>query len=507
MDESQCGEMHPMDEWNRSLLSHVRPNDWINPTPAGRYNLVVIGAGTAGLVTAAGAAGLGAKVALVERNLLGGDCLNVGCVPSKALIASARMAARIRDTAGLGVHADVVDVDFGLVMERMRRLRAGISSHDSARRFRELGVDVFIGEGRFSSSETIVVGDQTLRFKRAVIATGSRPASLDVAGRADVNVLTNETIFSLTTRPRRLVVIGGGPIGCELAQAFARLGAAVTILQRGDRLLPREDLDAVEIVRRSLTQDGVRVVTDADVVELRNRGDDKIVVYGHDGGQHEVACDEILVSIGRDANINDLNLDSIGVRYETAKGITVDDRMRTTNRSVYAAGDVATDQKYTHAADFLARAVIGNALFFGRSRASSLLIPRCTYTSPEIAYVGMTPTEANAKGIKLDTFVQAFAGVDRAVLDGCTDGFAKVYVKKGTDKMVGATVVADDAGELISQFTLAIQHQIGLKRLASTIYPYPTRAEVVRKLGDQYNRTRLTPLVKSIIQKWLAWTR
>jgi pyruvate/2-oxoglutarate dehydrogenase complex dihydrolipoamide dehydrogenase (E3) component len=450
---------------------------------------------------------MGAKVALIERNLMGGDCLNVGCVPSKAIISAARVAATIRDADEFGIHADSVRVDFAKVMERMRSLRAGISRHDSAKRFQELGVDVFIGNGSFTSSSTIEVAGQTLDFKRAVIATGARAAKLPIPGIDDINPLTNETLFSLTELPARLTVIGGGPIGSEMAQAFARFQCQVTQIEKSDRILSREDADASKIVQAALAHDGVDIITCANVRRFESRGAEKITIYENDGIEHEVAGDEVLIGVGRTPNVDAMGLDLAGVQFDARTGIEVSDKMQTTNPMIYAAGDVASRFKFTHAADFLARLVIGNTLFKRRSKASNLVIPWATYTSPELAHVGLLPDQAADQGIEIDTYTQDLAMIDRAILEGKTEGFARVHVKKGTDEIVGATVVAENAGDWISEITLAMTHGIGLKKIGSTIHPYPTQAEVIRKLGDQFNKTRLTPRVAKLFKAWMSWTR
>jgi pyruvate/2-oxoglutarate dehydrogenase complex dihydrolipoamide dehydrogenase (E3) component len=504
---SQPPEIQPFDIHNQSLVANVHPLDWVNRAPSGRYNLVVIGAGTAGLVTAAGAAGLGAKVALIERNFMGGDCLNFGCVPSKAIIASARFAAAVREGESFGVPVDGARVDFESVMQRMRSLRAGISHHDSVKRFTDLGVDVFIGHGEFTTSNDIRVGNHRLQFKRAVIATGARAAELTLPGSEDIKALTNETLFSLTRLPRRLTVIGGGPMGCEMAQAFSRLGSQVTQIDKGTLILSREDADAAQVVQAAMVQDGVKIVTQAEVIRFEKRGEDKVTHYRRHGVDYEVAGDEILMALGRTPNVDGMGLENVGVRFDIRDGIAVNDRMQTSHPRIYAAGDVASRFKFTHAADFLARLVIGNTLFLGRSKASSLVIPWATYTSPELAHVGYTPDQAESLGIEVDTFTQSFSSIDRAILDGKTDGFARVHVRKGSDRIVGATVVAENAGDLISVFSMAMTHGIGLKKIARTIHPYPTRSEAIRKLGDQYNKTRLTPRLAGALKRWLSWTR
>lgn len=508
----QSPELQPLDRYNQELGSNVHPLDWTNPTPSGRYNLVVVGAGTAGLVTAAGAAGLGAKVALIERNLMGGDCLNVGCVPSKALLSAARAVAAVRDAGKFGVNVNEYHVEFSSVMERMRRLRSEISPHDSARRFRDLGVDVFIGGGAFKGDDRIeVVADDgstsELQFKRAVIATGARAVHLPIPGIEDVDPLTNETLFSLTELPKRLTVIGGGPIGSEMAQAFARFGSSVTQIEKADHILAKEDSDAATIIQDNMRRDGVEFVLGADVVRFLQRGDEKITVYRQGDREIEVAGDEILIGIGRQPNVEHLGLEHVGVEFDGRKGVSVNDRMQTTNPRIYAAGDVASRFKFTHAADFQARMVIGNTLFHGRAKESGLVIPWSTYTSPELAHVGLLPQQAAEQGIEIDTYTQPLSGVDRAILEDHTEGFARVHVRKGTDKIVGATVVAENAGDLIGTLTMAMTHGLGLSKIGSTIHPYPTTSDAIRKLGDQYNKTRLTPTVAKLFERWLTWTR
>ncbi|MCH9033322.1 MAG: mercuric reductase [Planctomycetes bacterium] len=500
-------QARPFDKHNQALMANVHPTDWTNPQPSGRYNMVVIGGGTAGLVTAAGAAGLGAKVALIERALLGGDCLNVGCVPSKALIRCARAFAEVRDAGAFGVTVpDGATVDFGSVMERMRKLRADISPNDSAKRFRELGIDVFIGDACFTGRDTVEVDGKTLRFSRACIATGARAAPLPIPGLAEAGYLTNETIFSLTELPRRMAIIGAGPIGCEMAQTFARFGTEVTLVEAMHQLLAREDQDAAQRIEQALVRDGVRINCCAKITGVRKEGDETILTLeGETGG--ELVVDAVLVSVGRAPNVDGLGLEVAGVEFDTRQGVKVDDRLRTTNSRIFAAGDICSPYKFTHAADFMARIVIQNALFFGRSKASALTIPWCTFTDPEIAHVGLYEQQARDKGIAVETFTVEMSDVDRALLDGEADGFLKVHVAKGSDKILGATLVARHAGEMISEITLAMVSGAGLSALAKTIHPYPTQAEVIRKAGDAYNRTRLTPRVKKLFDTLMRWKR
>jgi pyruvate/2-oxoglutarate dehydrogenase complex dihydrolipoamide dehydrogenase (E3) component len=501
-------EVLPKDEHNGLLVANVHPPDWVNPEPAPRYNIVVIGAGTAGLVTAAGAAGLGAKVALIERDLLGGDCLNVGCVPSKALIRSARAAAEVRDADRFGVRVPPgARVDFNAVMERMRGLRAGISPHDSAARFRGLGVDVFLGQAAFTGPDTVDVDGKILRFRRAVIATGARAHHPPVPGLAEAGFLTNENVFSLTELPSRIAVVGAGPIGCELAQSFARFGSRVHLLANHSQILPREDRDAAQLVEKALRRDGVELTLNCQIEHVEKRGYEKAVQLTTTKGKQQIVVDEILVGAGRVPNVEGLNLEAVNVRYDPREGVTVNDRLQTSNPNIYAAGDICSRYKFTHAADAAARIVIQNALFKGRAKASTLTIPWCTYTAPEVAHVGLYEDEARERGITFRVFTQELAEVDRAVLDGETEGFVKVLIGSKGGKILGATIVAGHAGDMISQLALAMIGGLGLGTIAKTIYPYPTQAEAIKKIGDAYNRTRLTPTIKWLFEKWLSWSR
>ncbi len=501
-------QLEPLDTHNRKLQSHVHPEDWQNPTPDGPYNIVVIGGGTAGLVTAAGAAGLGAKVALIERDLLGGDCLNVGCVPSKALIASARRAAQVREAAAFVIHrpSDVA-IDFPHVMERLRRLRADISPHDSAQRFRDLGIDVFLGGGRFIDAHTVAVGDQRLPFKKACIATGARASAPPIKGLDSIHYLTNETLFSLTDLPQRLGIVGAGPIGCEMAQSFARLGAEVFLIESSAGVLPREDPKAASLIQSALERDGVHLLCcGRELVVSPAEGDRVRLRVDVRGKRYDEVVDELLVAVGRAPNVEGLGLEAIGIDH-SAKGIIVNPKQQTSVPHIYAAGDVCSPYQFTHAADFMARNVIRNALFMGRAKSDALIIPWCTYTEPELAHVGLTAKQAQADGIAIDTFTQPLSGVDRAILSEETEGFVTVHVRKGKDRIVGATIVAPHAGDMIGEIVLAMNHNIGLGQIANTIHPYPTIGEAIRKVGDLYNKTRLTPTVAKLMAKWLQWSR
>jgi pyruvate/2-oxoglutarate dehydrogenase complex dihydrolipoamide dehydrogenase (E3) component len=505
--ESWDFDVLPLDEHNQLLLSNVHPADWENPEPEPVYNLVAIGAGTAGLISAIATAGLGGKAALVERHLMGGDCLNVGCVPSKCLIRSSRVAAEFRHAEDYGLTpASVAAGDFPHVMKRLRRIRAGISKNDSAKRYTEQGVDVFIGEAHFSGPDTVEVGGKHLRFKKAVITSGARAVHPNIEGLQETGFLTNETIFSLTELPKHLIVIGGGPIGCELAQAFRRLGSEVTIIQK-TRFLPREDPEASALLADVFDREGLKVVLDARTIRAARNGRKKQIVIEVDGKEQTIEGDEILIGAGRQPNVEGLDLESVGVGYDARRGIKVDDFLRTSNPRIYAAGDCCMNWKFTHAADAAAQVVVQNALFKGRKRLSALNMPWCTYTDPEIAHVGMYEKEATEAGIEVDTYRVGLDDIDRALADGEAEGFVKVITKKGTDKILGATIVASHAGDMISEISVAMAGKVGLGKLGGVIHPYPTQAEAIKRVAGAYNKSRLTPTVAKLFKGWLAWQR
>ncbi len=384
------------------------------------------------MIAAAGAAGLGGKVALIERHLMGGDCLNVGCVPSKGVISASRAVHHARNSAKFGVvDGSGLRFDFDTAMERMRRLRADISHHDSARRFRdELGIDVFIGQGSFSGADTVEVADKTLRFKKAAVCAGARAAALPIPGLEEAGYLANETLFSLTELPPRMAVIGAGPIGCEMAQSFARFGSRVSLIELGPHILGREDGDAAEILHRAFIREGIELQLGVKIIGVETSGTDKILHLERDGKRIDVTVDAILVGVGRAPNLDGLGLEKAGIKFDRT-GVAVNDNLQTSNPNVYAAGDICFPFKFTHTADALARILIANALFMGRQKASPLTIPWCTYTDPEIAHVGMYEVDAKGKGIEFTTLTVPLSDVDRAVLDGESEGFARVHLRKG----------------------------------------------------------------------------
>jgi len=514
--QSEYGLVFPQDDHNQKLVDNVHPSSWINPEPRDRYNIIVIGAGTAGLVTAVIAAGVGAKVALIERHLVGGDCLNVGCVPSKGILRAARAWADLRNSGEFGLHIPPgVKYDFGGAMTRMRKLRARISHTDSVHRYTKLGVDVYIGSARFTDGDTIQVegqaGNRTLRFAKAAICTGARAAVPSMPGLAEAGYLTNETVFSLTELPQRIGVIGAGPIGCELAQAFARFGSQVFLIEAQHGLMPNDDRDAAAIVEQKMVRDGVKLLCCGKELKFSKIDTGKRLTVDSHGQYYDITVDEILLGVGRTPNVQGLGLETAGVQYDR-NGVMVNERLQTTNPRIYAAGDICSKYKFTHAADAMAQIVIQNALFphpFGLAYASadSLVMPWCTYTEPEVAHVGMYEADARAKGLEVETYTYHLAEVDRAILDGEDEGFARVHIQKGTDKILGATIVAYHAGDMINEFSVLMKAGAGAKTIARTIHPYPTQAEVNKKVINLWRKAHFTNGQKNILTKWFAWTR
>lgn len=343
-------------------------------------------------------------------------------------------------------------------------------------------------------------------YRRAVMEVTARAAAPPIPGLKEVPYLTNETLFSLTELPKRLGIIGAGPIGCEMAQSFARFGSEVFLVEAAEGILPREDRDASELVRAAMERDGVRILCCGKDLKVSTSAAGIHLRVDSPSKGYDVPVDQLLVAVGRAPNVEGLGLETVDVQFDK-KGVKVNDRLQTTNPRIYACGDICSPYQFTHAADFMARIVIQNALFKGRAKASSLIIPWATYTSPEVAHVGLYEKDAKAQGIEVDTFTQELSRVDRAILDSETEGFVRVHVRKGTDEIVGATVVAAHAGDLIGELTLAMKGKLGLKTIGATIHPYPTQAEAIRRTGNLYNRTRLTPFVKNLMQRWLAWQR
>ena len=484
----------------------------------GVYNVVVIGAGTAGLVTAAGTAGLGGRVALIEKHKMGGDCLNYGCVPSKALIRSSRVAALMHRADLFALDPVRPPIDYGRVARRVKALRARIEPHDSVERFEGLGVDVFLGHATLESAHTVRVGDTLLRARNIVLATGGRAAVPEVPGLEEAGYFTNETIFEREEAPGRLLVIGGGPIGCELAQAMARLGAQATVVDRGAQLLHREDPEVADLLRARMEAEGVRLI-------LRGRVDS--VVPGR-GGPHrarvrqqgngmasadsfEIDADTILVASGRCPNIEGLGLERAGVAFSPL-GVTVNAFLQTSRPNIYAAGDICGPYRFTHFAEYQARIVVRNILLspllgLGRARADTRVVPWTTFTEPEVARVGLNENEARQAGVAFDVHRFSYSDLDRAILENEEAGFVKVIAAKGRGTILGATIIGAGAGELIHELALAMREGIGLPTLSSLMHVYPTLSQAVQRTGDAFMRTRLTGRARAVFARLYAWQR
>jgi pyruvate/2-oxoglutarate dehydrogenase complex dihydrolipoamide dehydrogenase (E3) component len=477
------------------------------PEPGGRYPLVIVGAGPAGLLTAQAAALRGARVALIERDLLGGVCLNKGCIPSKTILRTSRLYREMRDAERFGASVPgAITVDFPAVMARVRRIRDRLREGVSTEALAAMGIDVYFGAARFVARDSVMVDGKRLRFRKALVATGARPVRPEIPGLEEVGYLTYENVFDLTERPERLLVIGGGPVGCELAQAFARLGSRVTLVQDDPMFLGHEERDAAQLLSGALARDGIDIHLDTETVRVRMKGGDKVAELRRDGATQHVAFDQILVGVGTVPNVQGLDLEVAAVAYDPADGILVDDQLRTSNSRIFAAGDVCSGNKFPHVESVAARIVVANALFLGRQRLSTEAVPWCTFTDPEIAHVGMYVTEARQKNIPVKTFTIMMHEVPRAVADGEDEGFVKLHVRDGTGEILGATVVASHAGDLINEISLAMGARMGLDALARVNQPYPTQSQAIRMAADAYVRTRPSSVAAAwLTKKWLSW--
>ena len=474
---------YPGAEHDAKWLSHVAPTDYTNPEPEALYHLVVIGAGTAGLISAIGAAGLGAKVALVERHRMGGDCLNVGCVPSKALLA----------------YTDRTEnPQFDEAFAWLRGVRADIAPHDSVARYSELGVDVFLGDARFSSRDSVTVGETVLRGRRFAICTGAAASVPPIPGLAESLPLTNDNVFDLTERPQVLGILGAGAIGCELAQVFARLGTRVHLFEMAPRVLPLENERAGQAVADALIDAGVTLHLGNPV----ERVDDNVI----EAAGERVPVSRVLVALGRRPNTTGLSLPLAGVELADGGFIRVDEKLRSTNPHIFAAGDCASPVQFTHHADAQARVVVQNALFAPTAKADGLVVPHCTYTQPEVASVGLSEAALRETGRAFDRYAVDFAELDRGKATPGTSGFAEVLTAKGKDTILGATIVAPDAGELLAPVCLLMRNGLGLAAAGKSIFSYPTRAEFLKRLANDYNRTRLTPVAGKAFARWFRFT-
>ncbi|MEO8858350.1 MAG: mercuric reductase [Burkholderiaceae bacterium] len=481
-------------EEREERLANTHPADWRNPKPRATYHLLVIGAGPAGMVAARAAAAQGAHVAVIERHQLGGGSLNDGCIPSKSLIRTGRLLADMRNAKNFGALAPTAPVfDFAAAMLRMRHITTRISRNDSAMNLAREGIHLFFGSARFTGPDTVDVEGVRLSFNKALIATGSSPVLPDIPGLAEAGFLTNKTVFELQVLPKSLLVIGGGPFGCELAQVFARFGSRTLISHSQPLFLPREERDAAQMLSDAMARDGVEIHLNSTVTRVRLEGGKKVVELLSGGNTATTSVDEILTGIGRLPTLQGLSLEAAGVSYDAQAGIHVDDFLRTSNPRIFAAGDVCLAHQFTNTATASARIVVRNALFRGRQRMSSLTIPWCTYTDPEIAHVGLYVTQARQQRIPVKTFTIPMNDVDRAITDSEEDGFVKIHVGEASDKILGATIVARHAGEMINSISLAMVAGIGLGTLATVVQAYPTQGAAIRQAADAYARTRLSP--------------
>jgi pyruvate/2-oxoglutarate dehydrogenase complex dihydrolipoamide dehydrogenase (E3) component len=474
-----------------ALIRRVRPQDWSNPRPREIYDLVVVGAGPAGIEAAQYARRLGLTVALVERNQLGGDSLNAGSIPSKTLIRSARLCAQIRDADEFAVSSpEELKLNFAALKARMMRVRARIAEYHAVDRLQHDGVEIFFGEAQFSSPAALSLGTTLLQFKKAIVATGARPHPPNFPGLDEVGYRTSTNIFDMPELPQRLAVIGGGPLGCELAQAFCRLGSGVTIIQNDPKFLPREERDAAELLSESMARDGVDIMLNTTVVGAHAENGTKFVDGQNYDKKISVPADEILLSIGRLPNVESLGLKKAGIDCDD-QGVKVDDFLRTTNENIYAAGDVCMSHKFTNVAWVSARMAVRNAFEEKRVRHSELMIPWCTFCDPEIAHVGMQVWDAREKSIPVKTYTVMMQDVDRAITDGQDDGFVKIHIKGGTGEILGATIVATRASELINEMCVVISSGIGMRDLSRVIHTYPAQSEAIRLAALAYEKDHL----------------
>lgn len=498
-------EVLPMDSYNEKLVSQVHPigQEDRNPSCDDEYDMFVIGAGAGGLVTSSGCARHGAKTALVEYNLMGGDCLNIGCVPSKALLKCARVFHSLSKAADYGICTEKPTIDFGKVMERMRRLRAEIAHMDSIQRFRDtLGVEVLFGFAKFTSPHTAEVGGKTYKFKQACIATGGSAFVPPIPGLADVPYLTNANLYNLEKLPKRFGVIGAGPIGIEMAQAFTKMGSQVTVLDGMGHILSKEDPDAAQLIFDTMVEEGTQFVSLVRITKV-DGGKDGAPITVHftksDGSAATLDFDELLISTGRKPNLKGLGLEAAGVDYDLRKGVKISDTLTTTQPHIYAVGDAASMYQFTHMAGGMGGMCWKNALFGAGLKVSEIVLPWVTYTDPEVAHVGLYARDCEKRGIEFVALKSAFKSRDRNILDGNTEGYCKIIARKGDGEILGATIVGYGAGNMIAEVTLAILSKTKANQLAAIICAYPTSAEAITACGWSFGGVRMTPTLKNML--------
>ena len=487
-----------------------------NPKPSFfDTNMVVIGAGSAGLVSSYIAAAVKAKVTLVEKHKMGGDCLNTGCVPSKALIKAARTVNDIHKAKDLGIHVAEQTIDFPAVMERVRQVIRDIEPHDSVERYSSLGVDCLQGEAKIISPWEVSVDGKTITTRNIVIATGARPFVPPIPGLDQLDYLTSDNLWGINELPKRLLVLGGGPVGCELAQAFSRLGSKVTIVMRRSHLMPREDEDVSEFVRRKFIEEGIEVLTDHQPVSFEIReGENTVLLETTDKSTDEnktkeVSFDKVLVALGRKANTEKLGLENLDIELNPNGTVTVDEYLRSRYPNIYACGDVAGPYQFTHTASHQAWYVAVNALFgrFKKFKVDYSVVPWATFTDPEVAHVGLSEADARAKGIPYEITKYGIDDLDRAIADNTAEGFVKVLTVPGKDKILGATIVGYHAGDLLTEFVTAMKQGLGLKKILGTIHSYPTISEANKFAAGEWSRAHAPQLLLKWVEKFHGWQR
>lgn len=481
---------------------------WPRPRRFDR-NLVVIGAGSAGLVSAYLGAALRAGVTLVEADQMGGDCLNTGCVPSKALIRSARLAAESRRAAALGLSGPPLAVDFAAVMDRVQAMIGAVAPHDSVERYAALGVDVRRGTARIVSPWCVEVDGSPITTRSIIIAAGAEPIVPDLPGLSETEYFTSETLWRLRTLPQRLLVLGGGPIGCEMAQAFAQLGSQVSLVQQAPRLLMREDDEVSAFVANRMAADGVRVLTGHKAIAISAGDAGRVMQIEHDGAMRAEPFDALLVAIGRRPRTAGYGLEELGIGITPARTVETDAWLQTIHPNILACGDVAGPYQFTHAAAHQAQSAVLTGLFapFYRSRPDYSVMPAVTFTDPEVARVGLNEREARAQGIAYECTRYDLHELDRAIVDGTTEGFLKVLTPPGKDRILGATIVGVHAGETLAEFALAMRHGIGLKGLLNTVHAYPTYAEANRYVAGAWRRANASPIALRLLARFHASRR